>query len=187
MGPSRPVGSWGRPPNESLPKVEFGGVVFKQYDGEGSYYRAQVQDGKWVYLHREVWEELVGPIPAGFEIHHRFDDDRDTIDPSRLECISRKEHKSRHPSFAERRDPIKHKAAVRASRSKQIRTYICEACGKTFERYGSNALLRCDECYYESRQCSECGASFEVQFQSGRTTCSLSCAQRKRRKAEKTG
>lgn len=46
-------------------------------------------------LHRAVWEFYNGPIPEGYQIHHK-DHDIDNNDISNLECVSRTEHLSHH-------------------------------------------------------------------------------------------
>lgn len=47
------------------------------------------------YLHRKVWEKFNGPIPEGYEVHHR-DEDTTNNDISNLEMITFEEHKSKH-------------------------------------------------------------------------------------------
>lgn len=34
-------------------------------------YGETFRDGKVVYTHRVAWEEAHGPIPAGYDVHHR--------------------------------------------------------------------------------------------------------------------
>jgi len=51
--------------------------------------------GCWDYWYRFVWIQKNGPIPDGYEVHHKDDNPlNDHI--SNLECITKKEHKRLH-------------------------------------------------------------------------------------------
>lgn len=67
------------------------------YSGKG--YRLVTVDGEQVFEHRHVWEQTNGPIPDGWEIHHR----NGIRDDNRLTNLKMVEHK-RH-----RRDHHRHK------------------------------------------------------------------------------
>lgn len=45
--------------------------------------------------HRFIWEELVGPIPPGYVVHHKNGDHSDNRVPN-LACLPRQEHSSLH-------------------------------------------------------------------------------------------
>jgi hypothetical protein len=45
--------------------------------------------------HRVVYEEVVGPIPAAHELHHRCENPR-CVNPDHLEPVTRAEHAKRH-------------------------------------------------------------------------------------------
>jgi len=47
------------------------------------------------YLHRDVWESLHGPIPSGYDVHHR-DENKTNNAPANLELLLRSEHGKRH-------------------------------------------------------------------------------------------
>ena len=55
---------------------------------------------KWkeppVSLHRQIYIDEVGPIPEGYNIHHK---DENTLNNEldNLECLSQEEHRKRHP------------------------------------------------------------------------------------------
>jgi len=51
--------------------------------------------GRRSYLHRDVWEKHNGPIPEGFEIHHR-DENKANNDIANLEMLTCSEHGARH-------------------------------------------------------------------------------------------
>ena len=72
---------------EPLPYVVFQGE--KYTIKETGYYRRTRFPRN--YLHRDVWEHHNGPIPEGFDIHHR-DHDRANNRLENLELIDKAEH-----------------------------------------------------------------------------------------------
>lgn len=88
---------------EDAEVVEYDGKLWHRYVRYGSrseevYYRHHTQ-----YLHRYVWEKHNGPIPKGYQIHHK-DGDPLNNDISNLECLSVAEHRSQHPCTDELRE-----------------------------------------------------------------------------------
>jgi hypothetical protein len=57
------------------------------------YYAATT--GRRGYMHRHVWEDTHGPIPQGYDVHHRNHDRCDNR-LSNLELIEKSEHTRRH-------------------------------------------------------------------------------------------
>jgi len=85
---------------------------------DGFQYR--IQDGYYIrcgvpkiYLHRNIWEKLHGPIPEGCVIHH-VDFNPLNNKPDNLQCITRSEHNAIHDSA---REPMQK---------------VCSCCGKIF-------------------------------------------------------
>jgi hypothetical protein len=74
-----------------LPKMksyqEFNGNKYT-INAQG-YYRKT--DGDRQLMHREVWEFYNGPIPAGWDIHHK-DENKANNDISNFECLPKAEH-----------------------------------------------------------------------------------------------
>ena len=81
---------------ESTNYIEHDGKRY--YRCKSGYYKCA--DGKW--LHRVIWEEVNGPIPKGFHIHH-IDEDKSNNDPLNLEMVNPKTHSALHLD-AEHRD-----------------------------------------------------------------------------------
>lgn len=75
----------GRRPH--LPYVLYGGHKYTLRNN-GYYGRTS---GKRTLLHRDVWESEVGPIPEGYDIHHK-DEDRTNNSIENLECLPKSEH-----------------------------------------------------------------------------------------------
>ena len=140
VDPSRPYDGRKRRAR-GIPEVEFGGVIFRQYEA-GRYYRVLL-NGTWYYLHREVWEHYNGTIPSGYEVHHLFDDDKHTVDPQRLSLLTTQEHRRLHP-WSDHRDPEVHLEATRASVAKRIKSLRCEN-GHTEVKFW-NGRNKCREC-----------------------------------------
>jgi hypothetical protein len=74
-------------------RIEFNGYKYRL---SGNYYRRNVWGSKGPSnLHRAIWEFHNGPIPDGFEIHHK---DGDTFNNAveNLEQIAMREHQREH-------------------------------------------------------------------------------------------
>jgi len=80
-----------RSPSQPLPFRMFNGRKYTlRVNG---YYGAT--EGDRGYLHRAMWEDAYGPIPTGFDIHHR-DHDRTNNVLSNFECLPKDEHARRY-------------------------------------------------------------------------------------------
>ena len=106
-----------------MPKVEvqwYGGHSWRRYpEASGSsdrnYFRRSISYGNPLYLHRVVWEDANGPVPARHHIHHR-DTNPSNNALENLECLSPTEHKLRHPEQPELREwRLEHLARIRPS------------------------------------------------------------------------
>lgn len=101
-----------------MASVTYRGVTFRNYPGTPYYCPGQGDRARGIEsLHREVWKHERGPIPDGWEIHHRHPDDLATTDPDRLECLTPAEHAARHAADRSERgrtpEHLAHLAAVR--------------------------------------------------------------------------
>ena len=139
----------------------FNGMRFtRQEDG---HYRGY--HGK--YLHRAVWEHYNGSIPKGYVTHHK-DFNPSNNDIKNLEILTKSEHRKLHSDLLE---PEK---------------YICDYCGKEFERKfkgGRKHHFCSHQCSYhwsyennnEIRICKECGKEFSTYKYNDRKYCSKEC------------
>lgn len=82
--------------------VEFNGITFRRYPDSDNAAHARYfkPGGQWINkgvqaLHQEVWKAAHGPIPDGYEVHHR-DRDFTNNDLANLECIPRADHRAEH-------------------------------------------------------------------------------------------
>lgn len=63
----------------------------------GHWARKEKIDGKWekIYIHREIYEQIYGVIPKGYDIHH-IDFNKLNNDISNLVCLTKAEHMRLH-------------------------------------------------------------------------------------------
>lgn len=80
-----------RPHPAARETVEWGGSRWSLRNN-GYYGRTT---GKRDMMHRAVWEHHNGPIPDGWDVHHR-DRDRTNNDIANLECLPKHEHTKLH-------------------------------------------------------------------------------------------
>lgn len=85
-----------------LRKLQLRGPNFRpvqEYDGKkftlrnNGYYALTTDDR--VYIHRYIWEKEVGPIPEGWDIHHK-DEDKSHNELSNFECLPKADHTRKH-------------------------------------------------------------------------------------------
>lgn len=89
--------------------VMFNGVVYSRYPNakgfsDRMYFRCKSGDKKKGFdlLHRDVWRRHHGPIPKGFEIHHK-DENTENNAIDNLEMLSKADHLKKHiPSWKQR-------------------------------------------------------------------------------------
>lgn len=127
------------------------------------------------YLHREVYEQARGPIPAGHDVHHR-DGDPENNNPDNLEVLPRGEHRRQH---ATGKTKTPEQRAVMLANSKRAwdalppRDVACCQCGEVFQTRGwgkprafCGAVClerwRSDAFAGERRVCRCCGAEFDA-------------------------
>lgn len=75
----------------SLPFLEWNGRRFTLR--ENGYYAET--SGRREYLHRAVWRAYKGPIPAGYDVHHR-DEDKTNNHPDNFDLLTKSEHGKTH-------------------------------------------------------------------------------------------
>lgn len=76
-----------RPRPARLPEVRYGGRTYTMRNT--GYYGATSGDRH--LLHRRMWEDAHGPIPDGWDIHHRDEDKAHNV-LENFECLPKAEH-----------------------------------------------------------------------------------------------
>lgn len=72
-----------------VPAQEFNGKLYRLYSGERYFSRHNKR------LHRVVWEYYNGPIPPGYDVHHK-DHNPANNEIGNLELVEQKKHQSQH-------------------------------------------------------------------------------------------
>jgi hypothetical protein len=129
-------------------------ATIQEFDGVRYYLCGFYFQHKGVKLHHAVWRYHRGPIPSGYQMHHR-DNDRTNNTIKNLECLTVREHLGdRHgQEFAERGRRFLPRAVTAAAKwhrsepgqrwhaqhgkkmrgSKHPRTpAVCQQCGENF-------------------------------------------------------
>lgn len=144
---------------------------------------------RYEMLHRAIWEFHHGPIPDGYDVHHK-DNNRDNNDVSNFELLTRSEHSRLHDALADWNSRPEAEEQRKRNRGKtwnnaQYRKYTCLACGKEFESRIINQSAKfcsvlCGSRYRdgttESKNCQICGTDF--MGRPGAYTCSDACSER---------
>lgn len=153
----------------ALAEQEFNGKVYHLYKGERYFSRGNKR------LHRAVWEYYNGPIPAGYQIHHK-DGNTANNDISNLECLPSAQHFAEHlPQIIERNTSeksLRHLAEIRPltkewHRSEEGRAWhrehaqgererkfkcVCQCCGREFLAAKSSARYCSNPCKSKARR-----------------------------------
>ena len=129
-------------------------------------------------LHRAVWEFYNGPIPEGYQIHHK-DHDVDNNDISNLECVSRKEHLSHHAYLNSQNEEYvkKREETLHQNRAKAAEWHRSTD-GKEWHRnHAKESIGLVKRC---GKSCTFCGKEYEAL--PWQEYCCQSCAEKARRR-----
>ena len=124
--------------------IEFEGE--KYYRNKQGYYETSRSRGR-LALHRSIWQSANGPIPNGKEIHHiDFDPSNNVI--GNLECLTRKEHSSRHEASGAFALPFGARSAMRSAewKRREPRALVCCQCGDEYKSIGQTAMFCSRKC-----------------------------------------
>lgn len=140
------------------------------YDGHkyrllGRYYRTDDhRKGGPGHLHRAIWITHHGPVPQGFEVHHK---DGDTFNNAieNLELIERIEHRRQHMKrlhetgkFREWHRSAKGKAwhrrnGIQSWKTRKRSTLLCQECGQRYATpYPTRSLFCTQICGARARR-----------------------------------
>lgn len=127
--------------------------------------------------HRIIWIEDVGPIPKGYDVHHKDGNKLNNL-LSNLECISKSDHMRLH-ALEERE-----KRSKRMSKnSEKLHAWLKTDRGKKF--LSDKAKKQFQNRLERSCVCAECGKSFMSKHTVPTKFCSNNCMSRDRRKSGK--
>lgn len=157
-------------------------------------YRGYARKGRKM-IHRLTWEYYHGPIPKGFDIHHK-DGNKMNNHIDNLDCIPHNEHLRIHMS----ENTLKVHAWHRSSKGKKFmkekaekewakreeKDFICEYCKQPFKAKHNREVKFCgDNCVMkarrasgvdnEERKCVICSNTFNINKYQKTLTCSKPC------------
>ena len=118
--------------------IWFAGVPYdvSLYNGRPYYHHGNV------FLHREIWASIHGPVPEGYEVHHK-DNNPVNNDPMNLEAMSKADHARHHVCL----DICISNIDGAFDKWKATPHYkICEGCGITFQCGHAHAKFCCQKC-----------------------------------------
>lgn len=165
--------------------IEFDGTKFYRYpDSPKRTHRVYYQNQGRI-LHREIWKKANGPIPRGYEVHHKDGNPLNNA-VENLEAIPRPTHKAisahsrRYVEF-----PCSWCGDIFVKQSNlQGDNHFCSTACKQKWRYHNNADMR-------EKTCEGCGTVFSVYISNfyRQKFCSRSCATttRNRQRREQQG
>lgn len=133
------------------------------------------------YLHRAVYAAKVGPIPAGWHVHH-VDHDPLNNDPSNLVAISPEEHAEHHGRLHPAVAATCPECGTEFVGKRPWAKWCSSACKERFRRSIGVAYVSPRKGpWREDRDCEECGAAYVAKRPWARF-CSSMCKQRHARK-----
>ncbi len=111
--------------------TKYDGCISLRHDDHRPYYYIRLALKKWKPLHRHIWEQHHGPIPAGHIIIFK---DKNTMNChiDNLRCITRQQHIKRNHNRAKASQSLrlnweycrrKEEAGIRTTRHHQIKRY----------------------------------------------------------------
>lgn len=128
------------------------------------------------YCHRIIWEQDIGPIPEGYDVHHKDGNKLNNL-LENLQCLPKSEHMRIHAEASREkrrecmtRNSAKVHAWLKTKRGKKFlsekmkrerdaysfRKFKCKWCGDEFERkYNKKIIKYCgDNCVMRARNAS---------------------------------
>lgn len=149
--------------------VQWDGYTWHMRTGK-SYYERRV------LLHREIWEAANGPIPTGYDIHHKNDNKTDNR-LENLELLTHGKHSALH--YQEKLAPHRQKAMDNAKAAWQYnqsirmqRDLVCARCGTIYHSPSAHPIRYCATACVEAarsgaftgetRKCEFCATEYQA-------------------------
>jgi hypothetical protein len=179
-----------RLPAELVETVKFEGVTFRRYpfspnETHRRYFNPGSSDRRRGVesLHREIFKRHKGPIPAGFDVHHR-DDDPLNNDPENLEAIHPDDHKAIHAEEGKWTGSFRLRRHLRGIARLAADWHASQEGILWHRAHARQAYAKRQPATFE---CAECGVRFESKHRAsvrpdGKRFCSERCTGRTRRR-----
>jgi hypothetical protein len=149
--------------------IEFKG---NKYRLSGRYYRRHNwgKDGP-SSLHRAIFEDAHGAIPAGFDVHHR-DGDGTNNDISNLELVERCEHARQHTLERIAAGELQPPGALALRRAAEW-----HGSAEGLAWHSENGKRAWDKRVWHPLACQECGRAYRSPYPNKSKFCHLNCKQ----------
>ena len=141
----------------------------------GRYFQSGRKDAKERLLHRRIWTDRRGPIPAGYVVHHK-DGDWTNNSIGNLELVLGSEHARHHkrerlakPGGAEENREWLDRARVAAAQWHRSDAGVAWHVEHGKRTWAKRNAVTC--------KCERCGASFKSFWPDKARFCSSACAQ----------
>ena len=159
--------------------IDYRGERFRLQTSD-RYYQSDRKDADERLLHRRIYTDHNGPIPPGFDVHHKDDDWRNN-DPDNLEAILQSEHRSQHMTarWSDPADRAIFEAGLAKARE-AAKSWHASPEGIAWHReHGARTWVGRER---TSVVCVECGDGFMAAFPNRAKFCSGRCSQRTAKK-----
>lgn len=164
---------------------------FVLYKGEkffiqtsGRYYQSGRKTAPERLLHRRVWLDNFGPIPAGLEVHH-IDENWRNNDVKNLGLKVGEDHRREHTTKL-MADPVRRAVAVQALRDNSHKAAAWHASSEGRDWHSLNSLQAWEKREMKPVKCTVCGNAYETYFESRSRFCSNKCEQKEGHQRHKT-
>lgn len=153
---------------------------YVDYEGErfrlqttGRYFQSDRKDAPERLLHRRIYADHHGPIPPGFDVHHRDDDWRNN-EPDNLEAILQADHRSLHMSARwEDADARAVMSAGLESAREAAKAWHSSPDGVAWHR--ANGVASWENRKPFAATCQKCGTAYQAWVAGKSRFCSRKC------------
>jgi hypothetical protein len=141
----------------------------RKYRLSGRYYRAENWGKGISNLHRARWEHYRGPIPEGFDVHHK-DGDGTNNKLANLELVERREHARQHTLARIARGELKPPSDLARARAA-----AWHASPEGLAWHSINGKRAWKNRVWHPLECQECGKAFKSPYPNKTKFCHLNC------------
>lgn len=164
--------------------VVFNGVTFRRYPGSRMvahqrYFRPHIADARRGVqaLHQEIWKQANGPIPEGYEVHHKDGDPLNNV-LLNLELLTRAQHARVHQERGDFVCTSKQRRHLARVRPLAAAWHSSPEGMRWHKQHGIDVFRDQPK---TARLCAECGTQFNATHSDAKY-CSVRCQGRARRK-----
>lgn len=152
--------------------VDYAGERF-WLQSSGRYFQSGDKTAEERLLHRRIYTDHKGPIPPGFDVHHKNDDWRDN-DPDNLEAILQSDHRRHHMAARWASEEDRGVLAAGLERAREAaKAWHGSPEGLAWHR--ANGVAAWEDREPIPRKCDHCGTDYLAWFKTRGRFCSKKC------------